>query len=252
MQLIVGLGNPGRDYANNRHNIGFLAVDRIAARYGFPPPRSRYQGLVQEAVIDGAKVILLKPMTFMNESGRAVGETVRFYKIPLDHVTVIYDEIDLAAGKVRVKRGGGSAGHNGIRSIDAHIGKDYRRVRLGVGHPGGKGAVHKHVLSDFAKADAGWVDDLLDAVAAAAPTLLAGDDNEFMNQIAVATKPPRSEARPETPKASTADRPKSPRPEPTAQPEAPPASSPAAPEPRRETALGRALASALGRKRDKD
>ncbi len=248
MQLIVGLGNPGRDYANNRHNIGFLAVDRIAARYSFPPPRSRYQGLIQEGAIDGAKVILLKPMTYMNESGRAVGEAVRFYKMALDQVTVIYDEIDLVAGKVRVKRGGGSAGHNGIRSIDAHIGKDYRRVRLGVGHPGGKGAVHKHVLSDFAKADAGWVDDLIDAVAAATPTLLAGEESEFMNQIAVATKPQQ----PATPKTGNTDRPKSPRPEPTAQSDAQPAPSQAAPEPRRETALGRALASALGRKRDKD
>ncbi len=251
MQLIVGLGNPGRDYANNRHNIGFLAVDRIAARYGFPAPRSRYQSLVQEGTIDGAKVILLKPMTFMNDSGRAVGEAVRFYKMALDQVTVIYDEIDLVAGKVRVKRGGGSAGHNGIRSIDAHIGKDYRRVRLGVGHPGGKGAVHKHVLSDFAKADAGWVDDLLDAVAAATPTLLAGDEGDFMNQVAVATKPPEPAAT--KPKRPAAPNPGVPQPRSRPESEARPAPSPpATPGPRRETALGRALASALGRKRHKD
>lgn len=234
MHLIVGLGNPGRDYANNRHNIGFMAVDEIASRYGFSSPRSRYQGLVHEGRIGGARVVLLKPMTYMNESGRSVGAAVRFYKLTPADVTVIYDEIDLVAGKVRVKRGGGSAGHNGIRSIDDHIGKDYRRVRLGVGHPGAKAGVHKHVLSNFKKADAAWVNDLLTAVAASIPTLLDGAEGEFMNQIAVATKPQQHPS-PTPPQSANTT------------PPAPPA-----PEPRKDTTLGQALWSALRRNRRKD
>lgn len=212
MHLLVGLGNPGREYVHSRHNIGFRAADEIAAHYHLSAPRSRFQGLVQEGVIDGTKVIVLKPNTYMNESGRAVGEAARFYKLAPADITVIHDEMDLAAGKVKVKRGGGSAGHNGIRSIDAHVGKDYLRVRVGVGHPGDKGRVHGHVLGNFAKADAKWVDPLLDAIADATPSLLNDDPSAFMNRVALATQPrrhhpPKPEAKPAQPPKSVDDTP---------------------------------------------
>ena len=236
MHLIVGLGNPGREYVNSRHNIGFRAADAIAARYHLSAPRSRFQGLVQEGVIDGAKVIVLKPNTFMNESGRSVGEAVRFYKLDLAAVTVLHDEMDLAAGKVRVKRGGGSAGHNGIRSIDAHLGKDYRRVRIGVGHPGDKDRVHGHVLGNFAKADAKWVDPLLDALADAVPDLLRDDAGEFMNRIAIAIRPPRPNAPKPAGDTSPTD----------GAPDQKPSDTPA------KTTMGQALSSAFSRLRNKD
>ena len=160
MLLLVGLGNPGPKYADNRHNIGFMAVDEIVRRHGFGAWRARFHGLAADGVLDGQKVLALKPTTFMNHSGRAVGEAMRFFKLEPAAVTVIHDEIDLAFGKVRVKRGGGHAGHNGLRDIDAHIGADFWRVRVGIGHPGDKELVHGHVLSDFAKADSrrsnGW------------------------------------------------------------------------------------------------
>lgn len=186
MVLLVGLGNPGPKHEGNRHNIGFMALDAIAGLYRFAPWRSRFQGHVSEGALDGERVMLLKPMTWMNESGRAVGEAMRWLKLTPADVIVLYDEIDLAPGKVRVKTGGGTAGHNGIRSIAAHIGPDFRRVRLGVGHPGRKDVVHRHVLSDFAKADRQWVGPLLVAVADNAGLLVRGDDAGFMNKVAVA------------------------------------------------------------------
>ena len=182
MLLFAGLGNPGAKYANNRHNVGFMAADAIARRHSFAPWAKKFQAEIAEGRIGGEKVLLIKPQTFMNLSGQSVGEALRFYKLDPSAVTVFYDEIELAAGKVRVKRGGGAAGHNGIRSLDQHIGKDYRRVRIGVGHPG-KDLVHGHVLGDFAKADREWLDVLLDAIADHADYVARGDDNGFMNKI---------------------------------------------------------------------
>src|SRR5687767_228678 len=186
MQLLVGLGNPGAQYALHRHNIGFMAADAIAEVHRFDPWRVRFQGLAAEGRIGGIKLLLLKPMTWMNESGRAVGEAMRFYKLTPADVTVFYDELDLAPAKVRVKIGGGAAGHNGIRSTAAHIGEDFRRVRLGIGHPGHKDRVTGHVLGNFARAELdGWVPDLLGAVAAEAEWLVKGDDARFMNDVAL-------------------------------------------------------------------
>ncbi|MEQ1867089.1 MAG: aminoacyl-tRNA hydrolase [Micropepsaceae bacterium] len=190
MRLLVGLGNPGAQYAFNRHNIGFLAIDAIAERYGFSPWRKRFNGLVCEGSIDGVKVLALKPGTYMNLSGDSVGEAARFFKLLPEDIVVIYDEIELAPGKVKVKQGGGSAGHNGIKSIDAHVGADYWRVRLGVGRPEGVGNVKGHVLENFAKSDAAWLGPLLDAVAEAASLLVTGKDNKFMTKVALLTKPP--------------------------------------------------------------
>lgn len=186
MKLIVGLGNPGAQYAQNRHNIGFMALDRIAADHGFTPWKARFQGLVAEGRLGGDKAVLLKPQTFMNLSGQSVGEAMRFYKLQPGDVTVFYDELDLLAGKVRVKVGGGAGGHNGIRSLDQHIGNPYRRVRIGIGHPGVKELVHGHVLGDFAKADAEWLEPLLDAIAENADKLAKGDDSGFMNKVSLA------------------------------------------------------------------
>ncbi len=183
MLLFAGLGNPGAKYANNRHNVGFMAADAIARRHSFSPWSRKFQAEVAEGRIGGQKVLLVKPQTFMNLSGQAVGEALRFYKLDPSAVTVFYDEIDLAAGKVRVKVGGGSGGHNGIRSLDQHIGNNYRRVRIGVGHPGVKEMVHGHVLGDFAKADREWLDVLFDAVADCAGMLAKGDDSGFMNRV---------------------------------------------------------------------
>jgi PTH1 family peptidyl-tRNA hydrolase len=186
MKLFVGLGNPGAQYALNRHNIGFMAVDAIAGTHRFDPWRIRFQGLASEGRLGGDKLLLLKPTTYMNESGRSVGEAMRFYKLALEDVTVFYDELDLAPGKVRVKVGGGAAGHNGIRSLDAHVGQGYRRIRLGIGHPGCKDRVTGHVLGNFAKAELdAWVPDLLGAVAAEAEWLVRGDDARFMNDVAL-------------------------------------------------------------------
>ncbi len=191
MLLVVGLGNPGSEHAGNRHNIGFMAVDAIARRHGFGPFRAKFQGELAEGRIGGGRVLALKPQTYMNCSGRSVGAAVDFFKIPTTDVIVLHDEIDLAAGKVRVKRGGGHAGHNGLRSIHAHIGPDYGRVRIGVGHPGEKDRVTGHVLRDFAKADAEWVERLLDAIAECFPGLADGDDPGFMSRIALAMAPPK-------------------------------------------------------------
>lgn len=190
MLLLVGLGNPGPRYAKNRHNIGFMAVDTIVHRHRFGPWRKRFRGQVAEGSVAGVKVLALKPATFMNESGRAVGEAARFYKLVPPQVLVVYDEIDLHPGKVKVKTGGGAGGHNGIRSIDSHIGSNYRRVRLGVGHPGDKERVQAHVLSDFSKHDQAWLDKLLDAVADEFPRLVEGDDGGFMSRVAHVMTPP--------------------------------------------------------------
>jgi peptidyl-tRNA hydrolase, PTH1 family len=186
MRLFVGLGNPGARYARNRHNIGFMAVEAIARAHGAGPWRRRFQGEVAEAAIGGERVLILKPETYVNESGRAVSEAQRFFKIPLDDVTVFYDELDLPQGKLRVKVGGGNAGHNGLRSITAHSGNDYRRIRLGIGHPGHKDLVQGHVLGDFAKADAPWVEDLCRAIADNAPLLARGEDASFQNKVHLA------------------------------------------------------------------
>jgi PTH1 family peptidyl-tRNA hydrolase len=183
MLLFAGLGNPGAKYANNRHNVGFMAADAIARRHSFSPWSRKFQAEIAEGRIDGHKVLLIKPQTFMNLSGQAVGEAARFYKLAPSAVTVFYDEIDLAAGKERVKTGGSAGGHNGIRSLDQHIGKDYRRVRVGVGHPGAREMVHGHVLGDFAKVDREWLDVLLEAIADCAGMLVDGDDSGFMNRV---------------------------------------------------------------------
>src|ERR1700760_2447373 len=183
MRLFVGLGNPGSKYAHNRHNIGFMAVNEIARRHGFAPWRRRFQGMTSEGSIDQEKVILLRPETFMNESGRAVQEALNFFKLGVDDVVVFQDELELPPAKLRVKVGGGIAGHNGLRSISAHIGNDYCRVRLGIGHPGVKEFVHHHVLSDFAKDDGAWVTALCEAVADSAGLLAAGQDASFQNKV---------------------------------------------------------------------
>jgi PTH1 family peptidyl-tRNA hydrolase len=188
MLLFAGLGNPGTKYANNRHNVGFMAADAIARRHSFAPWSKKFQAEIAEGKIGGEKVLLIKPQTFMNLSGQSVGEAMRFYKVEPSAVTVFYDEIELPAGKVRVKVGGGSAGHNGIRSLDQHIGKHYRRVRIGVGHPGVKEMVHGHVLGDFAKSDREWLEILLDAIAGNAELVAKGDENGFMNKITLALR----------------------------------------------------------------
>ncbi len=205
MLLLVGLGNPGQRYANNRHNIGFMAVDEMVRRHSFGPWRSRFQGQVSEGRIGGEKVLILKPETYMNESGRAVGEALRFYKLTPGDVFVIYDEIDLVPGKIKVKKGGGAGGHNGLRSMDAHIGKDYWRVRLGVGHPGDKALVHGHVLGDFSKAETLWRDKLLDAVATEFPLLIEGDSGSFMSRVAHVINPPRPKPPKPAPVSEKAD-----------------------------------------------
>ncbi|MFA5581598.1 MAG: aminoacyl-tRNA hydrolase [Paracoccaceae bacterium] len=209
MRLFVGLGNPGAKYAQNRHNIGFMALDAIASAHGFGPWRSKFQGLVSEGMLGGEKVILLKPETFMNLSGQSVGEAMRFYKLTPADVTVFHDELDLAPGKLRLKQGGGHAGHNGLRSMHAHIGDSYARVRLGIGHPGHKDRVAAYVLHDFARADQGWLDDLLRGIADGASALAAGDGGRFMNLVAQRTAPPRSSTSPK-PRAEPAPQPAAP------------------------------------------
>ena len=193
MQIFAGLGNPGASYALHRHNFGFMAADAVHAAWGFDKWRVRFQGLVSEGVVGGEKLLLLKPATFMNDSGRSVAEAMRFYKFDAAALTVFYDELDLAPFKVKVKRGGGAAGHNGIRSIDAHSagfgGIDYRRVRLGIGHPGHKDRVLGYALGNFAKAESPDRDALLDAVAAEAEWLATGDDVRFMNDVALRSLP---------------------------------------------------------------
>ncbi len=199
MKLFVGLGNPGAQYALNRHNVGFMAADAIAAGHDFPTWRKRFSGLAAEGKLGRESVLLLKPLTYMNESGRSVGEAVRFYKLNLADVIVFHDELDLAPGKVRVKTGGGTAGHNGLRSLTAHIGNDYVRVRIGIGHPGNKALVHNHVLQNFAKADHAWLETLLGAIAEAAPDLARGGNDKFQSFVAHAmrTETEAGEAEPE-------------------------------------------------------
>ena len=210
MKLIVGLGNPGAKYARNRHNIGFMALDRIAEDHGFAPWKGKHQGSLSEGRFGSDKAVLLKPETFMNNSGQSVQAAMRFYKLGPEDVIVFHDEIDLAPGKVKCKTGGGHAGHNGLRSIHAHIGPDYDRVRLGVGHPGHKDAVPGYVLRDFPKADEAWLDDVLRGIADGAPALVAGDSGRFMNAVALRVNPPRSgtgDRGGEKPPAKSADTP---------------------------------------------
>jgi len=189
MLLLVGLGNPGAKYERNRHNIGYMAVDEIVRRHSFSPWRPRFQGLACEGQLGSEKVLALKPATFMNLSGQSVGEAQRFYKLGLEDIVVIHDELDLAAGKMKVKTGGGSAGNNGIKSLTQHLGPDYRRVRVGIGHPGDKNQVANYVLRDFARSDQAWVEDLIDAIAASAGQLAKGDDVGFMNDVALVLRP---------------------------------------------------------------
>ena len=186
MHLIVGLGNPGDKYSRNRHNIGFIAVEEIARRHSFPPFREKFKGLVAEGSIAGEKVLILKPQTWMNSSGESVEAALQFYKLTPADVTVIYDELDLVPGKARIKRGGGNGGHNGLRSIDPRIGADYRRIRLGIGHPGHKDRVMPWVLGDFSRPDLVWLEPLLGALADNAGLIVTGDDNTLMNRLAIA------------------------------------------------------------------
>jgi len=192
MKLFVGLGNPGTKYSQNRHNIGFMALDRIAQDHGFSPWRRKFQGQICEGRLGSDKIALLKPETFMNLSGQSVGEAMRFYKMTPEDVTVFHDELDLAPGKCRAKKGGGHAGHNGLRSMHQHITPEYNRVRLGIGHPGRKELVARYVLHDFAKGDAEWLDDLLRGISDGVKELAAGDSGRFMNAVALRTVPPRS------------------------------------------------------------
>lgn len=187
--LVVGLGNPGGSYSGHRHNIGFMALDRAASANGFGPWRSKFQGEISEGRVAGQRVILLKPMTYMNESGRSVGEAARFLKIPTQDIIVVHDELDLAPGKCRIKVGGGHAGHNGLRSIHAHIGPDYARVRLGIGHPGDKRMVSGYVLHDFARADDAWLTPLLEGFSDGFAKLVSGDDAGFQNVVALKAAP---------------------------------------------------------------
>lgn len=186
MLLFVGLGNPGAQYAGNRHNIGFMALEAIAREHRFPPFRARFKGRASEGQIGGERVVLLMPETYMNESGRAAQEAARFYKIELADVVAFHDELDLAPGKLRIKTGGGNAGHNGLRSLTAHLGNDYRRVRLGIGHPGDKALVHSYVLNDFGKSERPWVEALCDAVARNAALIVQGDDSKFQTKAHLA------------------------------------------------------------------
>jgi len=193
MQLIVGLGNPGARYERTRHNVGFVAADSIHRRHGFGPWRAKFQGLLAEGAVGNERLYLLKPQTFMNASGDSVAEAARFYKIPLAEIAVIHDEIDLEAGKLRVKQGGGAAGHNGLRSIDAVLGEDYWRVRVGVGHPGVKELVEPYVLQNFSAEDQAWLPALIDAIADAFPVLTADGAAAFTTKVALILKPNRKE-----------------------------------------------------------
>ncbi|WP_105400931.1 MULTISPECIES: aminoacyl-tRNA hydrolase [Neorhizobium] len=199
MLIIAGLGNPGSQYAGNRHNIGFMAVDEIQRRPGFSPWSKKFKSLISEGELAGEKVLLIKPQTFMNLSGEAVGEAMRFYKLGPENIIAIYDELDLPAAKARIKTGGGNGGHNGVKSLDAHCGREYRRLRLGIGHPGAKELVHNHVLGDFAKADQTWLSPLLDALADNAEMLVKAEDSQLMNKLALAVgaKPDEDKPKPE-------------------------------------------------------
>ncbi|HEY5239498.1 MAG TPA: aminoacyl-tRNA hydrolase [Rhizomicrobium sp.] len=195
--LIAGLGNPGAEYARHRHNAGFMALDVIHESYDFKPWRARFQGMISEGALGGRKTYLLKPMTYMNDSGKSVGGAARFFKLPVEAVIVMHDEIDLAASKLKAKTGGGDAGHNGLRSITATLGPDYRRVRIGVGKPDGAKRAHGHVLQNFSKADEDWLVPMLSAMAEAAPLLAKDDDVGFMNKVALILKPPQKKPKEE-------------------------------------------------------
>ncbi len=190
MHLLAGLGNPGAKYAGNRHNVGFMVVDEIHRRFGFAPFRLKFDGDLSEGSIGSHKVFLLKPRTFMNDSGISVGATARFFKIPPSRVVVFHDELDLAPGKIRARTGGGVAGHNGLRSIAKHFSQDFRRVRIGIGHPGERGLVTAHVLTDFADSDMFWLDKTIEAIAEASPHMVADTDSEFASKVALLLKPP--------------------------------------------------------------
>ncbi len=218
MKLIVGLGNPGEKYAKNRHNVGFMAVDRIAADHAFGPWRGKFDGQIAEGRLGGEKAVLLKPETYMNRSGEAVGKAMRFYKLAPQDVIVIHDEIDLAPGRIRIKQGGGHAGHNGLRSVHTHIGPDYARVRIGVGHPGHKDAVAGYVLRDFAKADQGWLEPMLEGISKGADDLARGDAARFLNTVALQLSPPRAKGSAPREKAAPGRRPK-PAPQPDPKPD---------------------------------
>lgn len=214
MKLLIGLGNPGAKYAHNRHNIGFMALDQIAADHGFGPWRAKFQGQIAEGRLGNMRAVLLKPETFMNLSGQSVGAAMRYLKLTPADLVVFHDEIDLAPSKLRLKSGGGHAGHNGLRSIHEHIGPDYDRVRMGVGHPGHKDAVPAYVLHDFAKADQGWLDDMLRGISDGITDLAAGDGARFANAVAQRTAPPRPSTgtapqRPASAPAPPADDPRS-------------------------------------------
>lgn len=209
MKLFVGLGNPGGKYARHRHNVGFMAVERIAERHGFSPWRKRFQGMACDGELDGTKVLLLKPDTYMNESGRAVGEAARFHKLTTSDIVVVHDELDLLPGKLKVKSGGGNAGHNGLRSITAHLDNEYTRVRIGIGHPGVKELVQAWVLHDFSRDDQAWLDPLLAAIADAAPRLAAGDSARFLTDVALALDEGSDDAKPARKGKVTGDAPSS-------------------------------------------
>lgn len=196
MKLLIGLGNPGAKYAANRHNVGFMALEHIARDHGFSPWRAKFQGHVSEGHLGREKVVLLKPATFMNLSGQAAGEAMRFYKLTSDDVVVFHDELDLIPGKIRVKLGGGHAGHNGLRSLHDHIGAEYQRARIGIGHPGHKDRVAGYVLSNFAKADQDWLDDLLRGISDGVEKLIDGDTPGFLNTIGLRMKPPSAKSKP--------------------------------------------------------
>jgi PTH1 family peptidyl-tRNA hydrolase len=210
MLIIAGLGNPGSKYADNRHNIGFMALDAIQRRPEFSPWSKKFKAEISEGELGGEKVLLVKPQTFMNLSGESVGEAMRFYKLGPENIVAIYDELDLPPGKARIKTGGGHGGHNGVKSLDAHCGKDYRRLRLGIGHPGSKEQVHNHVLGDFAKSDRVWLEPLLDTLADNAAMLVKAEDSQLMNKLALAVgaKPDDEKSKPDTKKAEKLSQPK--------------------------------------------
>ena len=189
MLLFVGLGNPGTKHENNRHNIGFMAVDEIILRHNFSEPKIKYQGALYEGQLGNEKVLVLKPLTFMNLSGKSVAQVANFYKIPSENIFVFYDELDVEPGKVKFKTGGGKAGHNGLRSLDQYINKNYHRIRIGIGHPGDKSLVHVHVLGDFSANEEKWLEPLLDAIGRASVKLTSGDGIDFMNEIGLILKP---------------------------------------------------------------
>ncbi|WP_424933577.1 aminoacyl-tRNA hydrolase [Amaricoccus macauensis] len=215
MKLFAGLGNPGEKYARNRHNVGFMAVEAIAEAHGFGPWRAKFSGQLAEGRLGTEKILLLKPDTFMNRSGDSVQAAAAFYKLAPEDITVFHDELDLGPGKLRVKSGGGHAGHNGLRSIAGHLGPDFRRVRIGIGHPGNKKLVSNYVLGDFAKFEHDWLEPLLEGIAEGAPALATGDTSAFMNAVSRRTAPAKPERKPKeaTRPAAAPPKPKAPAPE---------------------------------------